>query len=215
MFTFHMPSAAAVPPSWTIFFGEDLNNSATTPLTTLTNSDPAQALFAAALSSPGVEDFEGQAVGVVTTLNTSFPKAGGGTINVTITGTALQVFDQPAGTAAAGRYSIPSATSSRFLRVATTTTPGAVVITADQDVSAVGFYGVDVSDFGGTLTVVLKDSGGGIVLSQVVPNTVPAGDGSVLFFGIVGAGGNVFRSVEMTTTLGAGDVIAVDRLQIQ
>jgi hypothetical protein len=205
-------------PTWTIFFGEDGNNSATTPLTTLTNSDAAQAAFAAVLSSPGVEDFESQTVGVITTLNLTFPKEGGGTIAAALTGTNLQVFSQTAGTAAAGRYSIPSATSSRFLRVATTVAAGAITIALDQDVHAIGFYGIDVSDFGGTLTVVLKDSLGAVVRTEVVPATdgsITPNDGAVLFWGIVGGGGNVFRSVEMTTTLGGGDIIGIDLLQIQ
>jgi hypothetical protein len=217
--TFTLTIVEVIPPSWTIYTGMDINGISDIPLPAflMINSSIAQAQFALALSSPGVEDFETQPIGPVPLVNTSFPKAGGGTINVTITGTALQVFDQPAGTAADGRYSIPSATSSRFLRVATTTSPGSVIITADQDIRAVGFYATDIGDFGGDVSVILKDSGGTIVQTFIIPRDPVDinNDGSVFFWGVVGGGSAAFRRVELITTLGAGDVIGVDRLQIQ
>lgn len=190
------------------FFGEDLNNSAYTPLASTPNANAAAASFLSNLSGVGTETFEGFAAGTSAPLNLTFPGAGtatlaGGNGNVAST--------TPGTTNTYGRYAI---SGSHYWEV-TAGGGGDFTVNFSQAIAAFGFYGIDIGDFGGQITLGLANGASTIV---TVNNTVGSNgntDGSVLFQGIIGTtASDLFTSVTFNTTTGQGDVFAFDNLTI-
>ena len=88
----------------------------------------------------------------------------------------------PGTTNGVGRYSIPSASSSKFWEVDAGVS-GDFDIDFSETIAALGFFGIDIGDFGGQLQLSLSN---GDLLT--VNNTIGSGastDGSVLFYGII------------------------------
>jgi hypothetical protein len=88
-------------------------------------------------------------------------------------------------------------------------------------VAAFGFYGSDLGDFEGGLSLLLTPSGGGADVAVNVPNTVGAASGSVLFFGFYDMATSyskvTFQTLGSTSTtdkFGFDDFIVADRGQI-
>lgn len=151
------------------FFGEDLNNSETVRLSAHPNSDNAKASFFSNLTGVGTETFESFAAGA-NTIAPSFAGAGTATLSG---GTVVSV---PTGTDGFGRYPI---SGNQYYEVDSST----FTISFDQPIAAFGFYGIDIGDFGGQLT--LHATGGGDV-TLTVPNTIgnnASTGGSVLYYG--------------------------------
>jgi len=190
-----------------IFFGEDLNNSATVALTSIPNSSAAETSFKSFLAGVGTETFEGIATGAVQPLALTFP--GAGTATLSGGNGAVRSF---AGSNGAGRYSIPQPGSLKFWEVSAGG-GGNFTITFTQSIAAFGFYGIDIGDFGGRVTLGLSNGS-----TQTVPNTIGSGastDGSVLFYGLIAQNAaEEFTSVSFNTTVGGGDVFAFDNLTI-
>lgn len=194
--------------AYTTFFGEDLNNNGSVPLAATPNATAAANSFLSQLIGVGTETFEGIGAGTGSPLNLVFPGAG----TATLTGGNGIVVAVAAGTTnGVGRYSIPSASSTNFWEVNAGNT-GNFVINFDQSVAALGFYGIDIGDFGGTLQLTIN----GNVIN--VPNTQGGGgstDGSVLFFGLIAQNiGEEFISVSFGTSTGQGDVFGFDNFTI-
>lgn len=206
--------------AYMIYFGEDVNNSATVPLTTIPNSSGAAASFMAKLSGVGTETFESIDPGTTTSpwMELSFPGAGGSTtMTARLTGGDGYVSEvAPGSTDGAGRYSIPSAGSTRYLEVEAGGT-GNFEILFDQAIAAFGFYGIDIGDFGGQVTLDFYKSGD-VVKSETLSTTSSATgtiDGSVLYFGLIAEGSSEeFDKVAFRTTTGAGDYFAFDNFTI-
>lgn len=191
------------------FFGEDLNNNGSIPLAVIPNSSGAETSFLSSLVGVGTETFEGIASGTVAPLILTFPGAG----NATLSGGSGSVQSvAPGSTNGAGRYSIPSGSSSNFWQV-TAGGGGNFTITFNSSVAAFGFYGIDIGDYGGQLSLSFSNGH-----NQVVNNTIGSGgstDGSVLFFGLIAQNpGEEFTSVTFNTTTGGGDVFAFDNFTI-
>ena len=190
------------------FFGEDANSSASVPLASTPISNAAEASFLSFLTGVGTETFETQTTGASAPLILTFPGAGTATLSG---GGGVVVAVTPGQTQGNGRYSIPSATSSKFWEVAAGA-GGNFTITFSQSIAALGFYGIDIGDFGGQLTLGINAS------SLTVPNTVGSNgstDGSVLFYGLIADNvGEEFTSVTFNTTTGQGDVFAFDDFTI-
>jgi hypothetical protein len=197
--------------AYTTFFGEDLNSSNSTPLSSIPNASAAEASFKSNLSNVGTENFESQATGASAPLALTFPGFGGGSLNAILSGGGGAVASVTPGTTNnAGRYSIPSASSSKYWQVSAGG-GGNFTITFAQSIAALGFYGIDIGDFGGQLTLGVNGS------TQTVNNTIGSGgstDGSVLFYGLIAAVGEEFTSVSFNTTTGGGDVFAFDNFTI-
>lgn len=173
---------AANAHAYLSYFGEDLNSSATTPLSSIPNSSGAETSFKSNLVGVGTETFEGQTTGAGSPLALTFPGAG----TATLSGSGSVVSVTPGTTNGAGRYSVPSATSSKYWSV-TTGVGVDFTVTFTTDIAAFGFYGIDISDYGGQLTLSFFN-GANLVNSLAVPNTVGSGgstDGSVLFYGLI------------------------------
>lgn len=164
-----LENAAADPIT---FFGEDINLSGD-PNTEIAhpNSDAAEALFLANVTGAGTETFEGFAPQTESPLAIAFPGAG----IATLTGSG-EVWS---GTTGAGQYS----TSGENFWLAPT--GGNFEIDFSNPIAAFGFYGVDVGENGGTLSLVLTVSGGGTLVLPVPHTSGASGstDGSVLYFG--------------------------------
>jgi hypothetical protein len=208
-------SAASAHAGYTTFTGEDLNSSSSVPLSALPNSIAAQNAFLAGLTGVGIETFEGEATGATAPLAITFPGFGG-SLTATLTGGGT-VRSQAPGTAGAGRYSVPSASSSKFWETRAASTGSAFEVTFSTKIAAFGFFGIDIGDYGGTLSIDLMD-GATVLQTLSVGNTVGSGgstDGSVLYFGAIAQGvGDLFNRVRFNTTLGSGDTFAFDNFTI-
>ena len=213
--------STAASAGYTTFAGEDLNDDAFNPLTSLPNSTAAETSFKSNLSSGvATETFENQTTGATAPLTLHFVDS---ITNVdttaTLTGGGGRVVAVAQGsTNGAGRYSVPSASSSKFWEVDAGGTAGAFTITFSDAIAAFGFYGVDIGDFGGTVSVNLLDGGGNIIQTVAVPATQGSGgstDGSVIFFGVVSSdAASDFRGISFSTTVGGGDIFAFDNFTI-
>jgi hypothetical protein len=202
---------APASAGYVTFFGEDLNSSASVPLASFPNASAARASFLASLIGVGTENFEGFADGTAAPLPLNFGAAGnatlsggGGVINVVA----------PGSTDGNGRY----ATSGSHYWEVTAGGGDDFVVTFDMigGVAAFGFYGIDIGDFGGTVTLTLAN---GLNTVLNIPNTVGAGgstDGSVIFFGLIGTTvADLFTSVTFnTTTIGFGETFAFDDMTV-
>lgn len=193
--------------AYVTYFGEDLNNSPSVRLASTPNASAASANFLASLIGVGTETFEGFANGTSAPLALTFPGAG----TATLTGGGGQIATVLSGTNGAGRYPI---SGSNYWEVSAGS-GGNFTISFSTPVAAFGFWGVDIGDFGGQLTLGLM---GGGTTNITVNNTVGSNgstDGSVLFFGVIGnTVGDLFTSVTFNTTTGQGDVFAFDDMTI-
>lgn len=151
----------------------------------------AQSNFLGALLTPGVEDFEG-AFGTTAVF--------GNGVTATLIGGVL--VNQPTG-AAAGRYPI---SGGQFW-----TSVGAFTLTFDQGIAAFGFFGVDIGDFNGQLSLTLFN-GATNLGNFVVPNTINGAGGSILYYGIVTPFS--FDRVVFGNTAAGNDVFGFDDFTI-
>src|SRR4029077_6622467 len=125
--------------------------------------------FLAQLTSPGVETFDGFANGATAVA----PSFGNG-VTATLNGGIINNFSN------AGRFAI---SSPNYYEADT----ASFSINFSSPIAAFGFYGTDIGDFGGVLSLPLTDAGGH-TSSLIVPATAgsngsqPA-NGSVLYFG--------------------------------
>lgn len=168
------------------------------------NAENARNVYLAQLSGVGNEDFEGFADGTVTPLDLLFPGSTG-SIGATLSG-AGTVDDDPG----AGRFATSGST---FFEVT-----GAFNITFSNPIAAFGFYGIDIGDFDGQITLQLELSGGGFV-DLTVPNTTNGENGSLLFYGFIDPD-NTYTGISFgntnagTDTFGFDDMVIGDAEQI-
>jgi hypothetical protein len=162
---FAAPASATV----TTFFGEDLGEGEGTRLAAHPLADAANAAFLANLIGVGTENFESFADGTVAPLAINFGSAGTATLN----GDGF-IENVPTGTNGAGRYPISGDQFWESRQVFT--------IDFSAPIAAFGFYGVDIGDFGGQVTVTTV---GGLNQVFNIPNTINGLGGSVLFWGII------------------------------
>lgn len=179
------------------FFGEDAGLGENTRLASTPNADAARAAFLANLTGVGTESFETAPAGGFSNLAVNFPGAGTATIS---SGTIVNV---PTGTDGFGRYPI---SGNQYLE----TSSSSLTIAFDQAVAAFGFYGVDIGDFNGQVTLTFVNGGSSTIN---VGNTVNAAGGSVLYFGFIDAD-NPFTSVTFGNTSPGSDFFGFDDFTI-
>jgi hypothetical protein len=200
--------SASTASAYQVFFGESLSISAIIPLASYSDAAVAEQQFLRVLSGVSTESFEGLATGATAPLSLNFAGAGAadlsggsGTIETVAQGTTNGV----------GRY---GTSGTNFLEVTAGGT-GNFVIDFSTSTAALGFYGVDIGDFGGQLQIQLNDTANTILM---VNNTIGSGgstDGSVLFFGIVADDGDeLFTQASFLTSTGGGDVFAFDDITV-
>ena len=184
--------AYAAPP--TTFFGQDQNPSAST-----TNSDTAHTQFLSNLSSGvGTEDFEGIAGGNHSSLALMFP---GSTGNITATLGGSLLICTTNGCGGAGRF---ATSGTHYLD-----TTDAFVLTFSSPISAFGFYGTDIGDIQGDLTLFL--SGGGTQTFTL--NTAGSANGNQMFWGFIDPL-NSYTGIQFGNTASGSDYFGFDDMTI-
>jgi PEP-CTERM motif len=158
-------SAYAAPVT---FFGEDPNPSGVTPIAHPV-SDATEATFLSNLTGVGVENLDGFANG-----STSVAPNFGNGVTATLSGGVIQNLSS------AGRFAI---STPNYYNAATSS----FTIAFSSPVAAFGFFGTDIGDFGGVLSLSLTDTMGNVT-DLIVPAMQGSGgsapeNGSVLYFG--------------------------------
>ncbi|RMH04982.1 MAG: hypothetical protein D6704_10215 [Nitrospirae bacterium] len=138
------------------FFGEDLGLGEGTRLPAHPNADAAQAAFLSNLVGVGTEDFESFADGTSAPLTLTFPGVG----TATLMGSG-NVNEVPTGTNGVGRYPI---SGTKYWE-----TGSICNIEFSNPVAAFGFFGIDIRDFGGQVTLTLQN---GSSTTLTIPNTI-------------------------------------------
>ena len=203
--------AASVQAAPVIFFGE---NQAPAQRSTGAPATARADLVGNLSGGVGTETFEAQTAGNGAPLVISFPGSGGA-ITATISGDG-QVFQS----SSRGRFNTTGAgaapVSGKWWEASST-----FEITFSSAVSAFGFYGTDVGDFDGQVTVALTDTNN-FVTNLTVPNTRNATDGSLLFWGFLDTAtaytkisfGNTSTAGPDVDVFGFDDMIVGDLRQI-
>lgn len=179
----------AAPQASTIFFGEDLGGGESTALTSFPNASGAQSDFLSHISNPGVEDFETRSGSAP--LPISFGSAG---VTATISGNGSVKTVPHGNTNGSGRY---GTSGDNYWDV-----NSSFAITFDNPVSAFGFFGIDIGDYDGQVTVSTFDLINGTLhldKTFIINNTVSGEGGGVLFWGLLSAS-NSFDAIQFGNT---------------
>lgn len=194
-------TAQAVP---TVFFGEN-----TTPGGVVSGAPvTARTSFLASLVGVGSEGFETQSIGSTAPIGLTFAGSTG-SITATLGGAGELAGNS---TICCGRFNTTSGGSQVW------NVSGLFDITFSSAVSAFGFYGTDIGDFSGKITVALEDTVGNIT-NFVVDNTVNGPDGSLLFWGFIDPT-TAYKKISFGNTnsgtdyFGFDDMVIGDRGQI-
>ena len=194
------PAASAAP---TIYFGEDLGAGENTVLAAFPNASAAQANFLAALINPGVETFESRSG----TAPLAIDFAGAG-ITATMNGDGFVAAVADGFTNGFGRYGVtgdidPPEPDERFWEASENFS-----ITFSAPVAAFGFYGIDIGDFNGQVTIT---TAGGVVQMFNIGNSTGVAGGGVLFWGLIDPDpANAFTSISFGNTAAGVDFFAFD-----
>jgi hypothetical protein len=181
------------------YFGEDLGLGEGTPLPAWPNSDAAEAAFLLHLIGVGVEDFESYAEGTGAPLPITFAGSG---VTATLQGNGV-IDDVPMGqTNGVGRY---ATSGTRYWESSDVFT-----IDFDEPIAAFGFFGIDIGDFEGQVTLTCTD-GTNIVL--VIPHTIDGAGGSVIFFGFIDED-NQYTSISFGNTEPGVDFFGFDDMWV-
>jgi hypothetical protein len=214
--------------AYSTYFDQDLSSDASFPIANPVKSTKARKNFVSNLTGVGTEDFEGIAVGTTGSpgLSLNFRGNGVGTLKATLTGAGtvlsdpVDAFTGSVGTDS-GRYSVPGGMN-YWSADLTAPASNSFTITVDKAIAAFGFYGTDISDFGGQAYV--EVSNGGTLWTRLdVPSKIGTGsgadgtDGSALYFGFIAQNtGELFNTVRFRSTYtgSSGDVFGFDGFTI-
>jgi hypothetical protein len=206
-------AAGAAQAAYVTFSGIDNNGNPSLQVSP-TNASGAESQFKAALSGAGTEDFETYAVGTSAPLSLNFGSAG----MATMTGGDGMIAGNSAGkTDGNGRYSVTKVGGGDGLRFWEVDAGGTGDFNIDFSVpiAAFGFYGVDIGDFLGTVSVGLWSSGTPLTTFAVPSAATTVADGSIIYFGVVATtSAEEFTQVRFRTTSGNEDVFAFDNMTI-
>lgn len=186
--------SAAAP---TIFFGEDAGLGEGTRLTAHPNADAARDSFLAHLINPGTEGLESFEDGTSAPVSVNFGTAGTAKL-----GGSGYVSSVPTGTNGFGRYPI---SGNKYWE-----TGSVFYLEFTEPQVAFGFYGVDVGDFTGRLTLTYED---GSTETVTVPNTINSAGGTVIYYGFIDQD-NPFVKVTFGNTAPGTDYFGFDAFTI-
>jgi hypothetical protein len=182
-----------------IFFGEDVNNTGDPNQAAFTSATSARNTFFANLTGVGVETFESLPNGSSSPLMLNFPGAGTATLN----GTGYV----GSGNDGLGRYAF---SGSQYYYAGSDN----FTIDFSSAISAFGFYGTDIGDYGGQLTITLTGSNG--ITNLIVPNTIGSNastSGSNLYWGFYDTA-NTYSSISFGNNSGGADIFGFDDFSI-
>ena len=191
-------AVAGVQAAPITFFGEDGNITGNTPIAHPV-SDAAQASFFSNLTNIGTDGFDAVANG---TTNVPVNFANG--ITATLTGGTIQNFSS------AGRFAI---SSPNYYKTFSNT----FAVNFSSPIAAFGFYGTDIGDFGGQLTVTLTDLNN-VQTTLTVPNLIGSGgsqpeNGSVLYYGFYDTA-DTYSSITFGNSSGGNDGFGFDNFSV-
>ena len=194
-------SAALAAP--VIYFGENQ----TANLSVSGSPVAARAQFLSNLSGVSSQGFESFAVGTRPPISMTFAGSAGN-LSATLTGVG-RVDDRTNN----GRFNTTTG-GSKWYDVS-----GAFNITFGTAIAAFGFYGTDIGDFSGRITLSLTDTND-VVTSLTVPNTIDGTDGSLLFYGFIDST-KAYKAISFgntspngTDVFGFDDMVIGERRQI-
>ncbi|ETA68805.1 PEF-CTERM sorting domain-containing protein [Methanolobus sp. WCC1] len=182
--------SAAAPMT---FFGEDAGLGESTPLSSWPNADAAKDDFLSHLNGVGVEDLESFKDGDEAPLTVDFGAAGTATLNGT---------GEIETNIGSGRYPI---SGDNFWEAT-----GDFSIEFSEAQVAFGFYGVDVGDFDGQLTVVYEDE---TTQTLTIPHTTNAYGGAVIYYGFIDLD-HPFTKITFDNTMPGYDYFGFDDFTI-
>ncbi|PZO41112.1 MAG: PEP-CTERM sorting domain-containing protein [Pseudanabaena frigida] len=181
------------------YFGEDQGQGEFARLSSTPNANLARNDFFSNLVNVGDETFESKANGSSSPIAVAF-----GVDTATITGSG-SIATVISGTNGFGRYAI---SGSKYYEVT-----GVFTLTFNTAQAAFGFYGVDIGDFNGKVTLTLTKTDGGTEVFTV-PTTGTQGGGA-LYFGLISTTpSEQFTSITFGNTNSGTDVFAFDDFSI-
>jgi hypothetical protein len=183
------------------FFGEDVNTTGDPNQAPFTNATAASNSFLSNLTGVGTETFESFATGTTAPLALSFPGAG----TATLSGAGVSVVS---GNDLSGRYPF---SGTQYIE----TSSASFSVGFSSPIAAFGFYGTDIGDFGGQLTLTLTDHLG-VVSTLTVPNTIGtlgSTSGSNLYFGFYDTG-DTYTSIVFGNNSGGADTFGFDDMTV-
>ena len=204
-------SSGTASGAYVAYFGEDINGSSSVPLllSQMPNSLAAQSTFLGGLSNVGTENFETVTVGTFGPLTLNFAGSSGN-LSATLSGAGVVASVTPLSPSNGGRYSVPG--GNRYWQA----DAASFTVTFGADIAAFGFFGVDIGDFGGSVSLDLLDANGGVLTNLTFAHELGTfADGAVLYYGVrAGNLGEQFRSIRFNNSAGTGDVFAFDSFTI-
>ncbi len=185
------------------FFGEDVNHSGDPAQASLTNANTAHDQFFSNLTGVETQTFESYSAGTGLPLTVSFGVAGNATLTDPSGGSFIT-----SGNDGAGRYPI---SGNKYLE---TGAGSGFTITFSSPISAFGFYGTDIGDFGGVLTLGLTGADPETLVVPATAGSNASTSGSNLYFGFYDTT-NTFTSITFNNTGSGGvDVFGFDDFTI-
>lgn len=165
----------------TVFFGE---NQVPDPAYTVSGAPlAARTSFLSHLVGVGTETFENRDVNSTEPLAILFPGSGGN-ITATITGDGVVAATSDPQADDSGRYNTTGATGATPSSGRWWDTSSTFTIDFSSAISAFGFYGTDMGDFNGQVTVALWDGIEGHAPTElIIDSTINSSNGSLLFWG--------------------------------
>jgi hypothetical protein len=201
--------------AFSFYFGEDLSSNENVRLTASPNADAARTQFLSHLvSNVGTETFESAKLWTEAPLSISFGSAGTATmkgdgyIATTFVETNYGYAITPTGTNT-GRYPISGKQYWEAWE--------SFSIDFSKPIAAFGFYGTDIGDINGKLTLTLLNSLTGFSQQIKVNHTSgwPANmGGSVLYLGLIADPSQVFNKVKFSNNSGGTDAFGFDNMTI-
>ncbi|OCQ91084.1 PEP-CTERM domain protein [Oscillatoriales cyanobacterium USR001] len=189
--------------AFSFYFGEDLSSNENVRLTASPNADAARDRFLSRLIGVGTETFESYNRYTQAPLSISFGAAGTATI-----GGDGYIERRISGTNT-GRYPI---SGQKYWEAWEEFT-----IDFSNPIAAFGFYGTDIGDINGNLTLTLLNSLTGFSQQVTVNHTAgrPANvGGSVLYFGLIADPNQAFNKIIFGNSSGGDDAFAFDNMTI-
>ena len=180
----------------TEFFGQDDFPGNTVPAGG--NAETARNAFLSNLSGVGTEDFEGITTGTTSPIALTFPGTSG-SITATLSGGGAIIRSGPNGF---GRF----ATSGT--KYVDTNSGGDFVIDFSSAISAFGFYGTDIGEFGGDLILTLTNG----TTQTLTLDTSGSTEANLLFYGFIDTT-NAYTRIAFNNTSGS-DAFGFDDLTI-
>lgn len=193
---------AAPAQAFSLYFGEDLGKGEQVRLSATPNADGARDQFLSSLVGVGTENFERYSVETKAPLSISFGSAG----TATLVGNGFIDSVNPGATNGVGRYPI---SGNKYWEAS-----NLFGINFSKAVAAFGFYGVDIGDFEGQLTLTLLNTLTNFQQTVTVPHTMQGLGGGVIYFGLIAESDEVFDRIVFGNTAPGVDFFSFDNMTV-